>query len=89
MGVSGTGFQVGDSGFLGLGFSRFRVLGTQFAVFWFSRYEVSGYLLRVFEVRGFGYGVWGMRFRVRCFGHGFSRFGVFELGVSASWLRGS
>ena len=30
MGVSGTGFQVGDSGFLGLGFSRFGVSGTGF-----------------------------------------------------------
>ena len=75
-GVGGSGVQgFGGSGFPGFGF---RV--SRFAVFWFLRYGVSGSLFRfsrfgvsrygvsgslVFEVRGFEYGVWGMRFRVR------------------------
>ena len=76
-GFRGSGFGKGVSGFRGSGL---RVL-------WFSRYGVSGSLLRVFEVPGFGYGVYVMSFRVRCVGHGFSRFGVVELGVSGTSCR--
>ena len=38
-----------------------------FRVLWFSRYGFSGSLLRVFEVRGFGFfGFRGTRFLVLC-----------------------
>ena len=56
--------------------------GSGFQVLWFSRYEVFGSLLRVFDVRGFGYGVYGKVFVVRgsC-GSGFSGFGYGVLEV--------
>ena len=64
-GFRGTGFLVLYSGFLRFGVSGTGFRGLGFQVLWFSRYGVSGSLLRVFEVRGFGYGVYCTRFAVR------------------------
>ena len=75
-----------------LGFSRFRVSGTGFRgsgfrVLWFSRYGGFWFSVKGFRGSGFGVRGLGMGFRAQGFGHGFSRFGVVELGVSGLGLR--
>ena len=77
----------------GLRVSRFRVTGT-----WVSRLWVrgSGFLVSLFdsgfvrfEVRGFWFGDFGLRFRVSRFRLVVSRFVVRGFGVSGSWFHGS